>query len=152
MTTLVGGIPYSDAQVEVATAIYARWTQPGSWGKLFAIASVANTDRETSLNPKAIGDQDRAYNIGQWWWSPRGADICAEIGLDVRDGLLATGLAAMDYEFSGPMNNVLRRILACTTVEDAAEAFDRYYEIAGAPDAIARSRTLATAWAQHFGV
>jgi len=144
---IIGGAPYSSAQMAVARAIHDYFAD---WGTIFQIAAVANADRETSLNPKAVGDDKAAFNQYQWHWSPRGADILAETGIDVRDGVLQSGLEAARWEFNGPKHAAFMKIVSCATVEDASEVFCNLFEEAGAADAVARSRMLAAAWAAYF--
>lgn len=148
-SAIVGGIPYSGQQITNANIIFNYWRARGL-GTMLAIAGVANADRECSLNPKEVGDNGTAYNVAQWHWSPRGSNILAETGLDVRDGLLATGLKAMWYELNGGMRAVLGRVLACKSNEDASEALCEFYERAGAANAVSRARALATAWGNYF--
>jgi hypothetical protein len=141
---------YSTAQKTIAAAILSFWQNyVPAWT---AIAFVANADRETSLNPKAVGDNDKAFNIGQWHWIPRGAAILTGCGIDIRTASLENALIAMHWELTNVEIAAWAKIKACTTSTEAARATCEYYQRAGAADAPARSAELATMWAAHFGV
>jgi hypothetical protein len=159
MTTyVIGGVLYSAAQVAVARQIQdfcvseMPWQpQQGDIANMFSIAAVANADRETSLNPKAVGDSDTAFNLWQWHTARRAA-IKLKTGIDVWDQTAASALAAMKWEMGegGTYHSAFLKITACTTPETASVAWCESYEIASAANAVSRSQSLATAWAIFF--
>jgi hypothetical protein len=160
MTTyVIGGALYSAAQVAVANQIYdfatseMGWdSQQGDMAHIFAIAAVANADRETSFNAVIVGDQDTAKGLYQWH-APRRALIKLKTKVDVWDGTVASSLTGMRFEMTGTGGEygpAFEKIIACAAVEDASEAWCRYYEEASASNAVARSRSLATAWSKFF--
>lgn len=156
----VGGVAYTDDQAAVAQQVYEcclQWARQ-TFGTLnqgavtiFAIAAVANADRETSLNPKARGDNDTAGGLWQWHAERRNR-IKSATGCDVWDGTVESALAGMRYELGpgGGYHGAGLTITACSTPEDASESWCRDYEVAGAGNAVNRSRALATAWAAYF--
>ncbi|MGO9008072.1 MAG: phage tail tip lysozyme [Beijerinckiaceae bacterium] len=139
---------YSAAQIANAATIQSFWLNYAS--DPVAVGFVANADRETSLDPKAVGDNDTAYNIGQWHWQPRGAAILAGCGVDVRTCSLENALIAMHWELTTLETTAWAKIRACTTPQTAAQAICIYYERAGAANALARSAALAAMWGTHF--
>lgn len=146
--TLVGGVPYTDAQVSVAKAIYDGLA---SYPEIIRIAAVANGDREVSLIPTLRGDQDTAGGLWQWHGDRRSL-ILQKTGADVWDGTVDSALKGFAYETGegGEYISALAKMNDCTTPEDASQAWCQFYDVAGAADAISRSRTLATAWAAYF--
>jgi hypothetical protein len=141
---------YSAAQKEAAATIRSFWlnyvTDP------VAVGFVANADREDAFDVAAVGDRDMAYNIGQWHWQPRGAAILNGCGIDVRTCSLENALVAMHWELTNVEQAAFAAIKSCATPESAAQAICRYYERAGAANALARSTALATMWAEYFQV
>lgn len=146
--TNIGGVPYTDAQVAVAQAIYDGLS---SYPEIVRIAAVANGDREVSLIPTLRGDSDSAGGLWQWH-SDRRTLILQKTGADVWDGTVDSALKGFAYETGegGEYISALAKMTACTTPEDASQAWCQDYDVAGAADAISRSRTLATAWAAYF--
>jgi hypothetical protein len=143
--------PYSAVQVANAKTINSFWLNYAKpW---HAIGFVANADRETSLNPRAIGDNDTAFNIGQWHWA-RGQIILAKTGIDVRTCPLENALVAMHSELTQPWGcpKIWQEILATQSCTEAAVAICTLYERAGAADAQERSVALAAYWKAQFKV
>ncbi len=139
---------YNAAQKATAATIRSFWQNYAS--DAVAIGFVANADRETSLDPTAIGDDDTAFNIGQWHWQPRGEAILKGCGIDVRTASLENALIAMHWELTTTETAAWAKIEACTTAETAAQSICEYYERAGAQNALARSAALAMMWAAYF--
>jgi hypothetical protein len=141
---------YSQTQIANAKLIFSFWSNYVSEQQ--AIGFVANADRETSLDPKAVGDADMAYGIGQWHWSPRGQAILAGCGIDIRTASLENQLIAMHWELTHVETKAWKQILACKTIADAAQTICQAYERAGASDAQVSSAVKAWHWASVFGV
>jgi hypothetical protein len=140
---------YSTAQKAAATLIRSFWLNYAC--DAVAVGFVANACREDAFIVKAVGDHDTAYSIGQWHWQPRGANILKGCGIDVRTCTLENALVAMHWELTaGTEKNAWAAIRACTTVESAAIAICRYYERAGAKNALNLSATYASMWQAYF--
>jgi hypothetical protein len=140
---------YSAAQKAEAALIRSFWQNylPDP----LPIGFVANVCREDGFNIKAIGDKDTAFSIGQWHWQPRGANILKGTGIDVRTCSIENALTAMHWELTqGPETAAWAKINICTTATGAAQAVCKYFERAGAPNALALSAAYATMWETYF--
>ena len=151
--TLIGGVEYSDAQIANAKQIFEAFST--NYDEVMGVSAVANGDRECSLNPILRGDLDTAGGLWQWHKDRRDA-ILAAMGKDVWDGTVESAIEGFFWEtgVTGPKEwqEALAMMRAAQTIEDVSEAWCRFYEVAGAANAVARSRSLATAWAAFFNV
>jgi hypothetical protein len=140
---------YSAKQKSAAALIHSFWMNYTI--DAIAIGFVANVCREDAFDIEAIGDKDTAFNIGQWHWQPRGANILAGCGIDVRTCTLENALVAMHWELTrGNEQAAWAKIKACATAESAAQAICEYFERAGAKNALDLSATYATMWQKYF--
>ncbi len=100
------------------------------------VGILANADMESAFQPGAVGDTDTAFNVFQWHWSPRGENILARTGIDVRKETSPGRIvAALCFELDTTYPFVLAAIKGATTGADAAGKFCDSFEGAGAPDA-----------------
>ncbi|RQZ76075.1 hypothetical protein DF052_02660 [Burkholderia glumae] len=124
-----------------SAAAVSRLMEMG-WSKEQAVGLVANFWRESQLNPTAIGDNGRAYGIGQW--HPDRQDAFKKLfGTDIRSSTLDQQLQFANYELrSGGERDAGRRLLASTNALDAAAIASRYYERPKNADSEAQQRAL----------
>ena len=105
----------------------------------FIIATLTNTYAESDMTPKVIGDNDTAFSIVQWHWNPRGQRIFDNTRIDVRSETSISKLVdAMFWELQNVYPNVLKELQTATTGAQATQIFCKFYEIAGAANAIQR--------------
>ena len=108
------------------------------------IAALANGYAESAVTPKIVGDNDEAFSIWQWHWSPRGERILAGCGVDVRsETSIAKLVDALWWEIGTVFPETLAKLKSAMTGEDAARIFCAEFEGAGAANAAERRVTEA---------
>lgn len=130
-----------------AAAFYNEWLALGV-SIPFAIAMTTQAEFECAFNLAANGDKGEAWNAYQWHWTPRGANILAATGIDVRsERSIHRVVAAAWWELNGPLHKARDAIAACDNARSAAIAACALFEGAGAPNAAARRGLGAERWA-----
>ena len=97
------------------------WFQGRGWSHDQAAGLVAGFDRESGLNPQAVGDGGRAYGIGQWH-PDRQAEFAAVFGHDIRHSTLAEQMQFAQWELTAGPERKAGRALAATTSAGGAGA------------------------------
>ncbi len=88
----------------------------------------ANIETESKFNPKAVGDNGKAYGLAQWH-PDRQSEFKKAFGKDITDSSFAEQLAFIQYELTqGNEKSAGDKLRATTTPQEAAEAVSRYYE------------------------
>lgn len=131
-----------------AKAIYQALRNHGAQNPL-TIAALANTDMESAFKTTAVGDQGRAYNLWQWWWTPRGLRIYKATGIDVQtESSIPKIVDALFWEMTNvaAYADAYKSMQEAKSAEDAAETFCTYIEGAGAEDAKQRRAADAAWW------
>jgi len=112
-----------------------------------AIGILANGDMESAFHANAVGDHDHSFNVWQDKWDPRGADILAKTGTDLRaERDLGKIVSALWWEMTTKFAPMLNKLLATAGCEDCAEIFCVGFEMAGAANAALRRRMDAARW------
>ena len=108
-------------------------------GNHLVVAALANAYAESAMSPKIVGDNDEAYSIWQWHWTPRGERILAGFGVDVRTETSVSKLVgAFWWELGTVFPKTLAELTSATSAEDATRILCTEYEGAGAPNAADR--------------
>lgn len=114
------------------------------WTHEQAVGLVANLQRESNLNPRAVGDNGQAYGAAQWH-PDRQANFKAWAGKDIRDSSLAEQLQFVHYELTqGAERRAGQLLRAAQNAQQAGEIVSRYYERPGQADAEAARRGAAS--------
>ncbi len=113
-----------------------------------AYGFLGNEQCEDSFNGKLRGDKDTAGGEEQWH-GDRQQVILKGCGIDVWTASHADQLKAALWELQNIETAALAKIIASTTVTDAATAICEYLERAGEPGAIEERSTAAEAWAEY---
>lgn len=119
------------------------------------ICFIANFERETGLNPNAIGDRDSAFGLAQRHQARIDA-VRVALGFDIRllvlakKNTLALDLQATDWELRTFGYYGWDKINSCLTVEDSASQGCALFEKAGLREAEAQSALMATRWSQSY--
>lgn len=112
---------------------------------------IANAEAECAFDVKAIGDNDTAYGLHQWHWTPRGAAILAATGIDVRsEPTVEKHVEAAYWEFTHLFAATWAKVIASTTAADAGSLVCIEYEGAGAAYAPQRRAAMAERWLKFF--
>jgi hypothetical protein len=117
---------------------------------LFAAAMIAQSDAESSNDPKAIGDHGEAWGLWQWHID-RVVAIRHGCGIDIH--LLppvADQVKAMLWEMHHVEKSAYAKINACKTSYDAGMTACTAYERAGAPGQAVKRGNRAAFWAAYF--
>jgi hypothetical protein len=113
------------------------------WSHDAAAGLVANLQRESNLNPQAVGDNGRAYGAAQWH-PDRQANFKAWSGKDIRESSLMEQLQFVHYELTqGAEQRAGRLLRAAQNAQQAGEIVSRYYERPAQADAEAARRGAA---------
>lgn len=140
----------SKGQAPSGTAVQTAldyFTKRG-WTKAQAAGMVVNLSKESGLNPHAIGDNGRAYGIGQWH-AARQAAFKAWAGHDIRLSNLTEQLAFMQHELTQGTETAAGSLLkSAKTAAQAGAIVSKFYErpAGGSTEASARAG-IATALA-----
>jgi Phage tail lysozyme len=137
------------AYYATAATIYAFWLDAG-FSPAQAAGLLAQADAESSLNPKAVGDHDKAFGLHQWH-SERLALIKRGCGIDLKTlPPLADQLKAALWELEHPENGALLRIRMAKTAYEAGYDAARFWERPGSTLQYQKRGDKAEAWAVYF--
>ena len=142
-------------QIAVADSIRKFWNAKGAPLHLQA-AWIGNTEGETSLYPEQRGDHGKGLSITQWHWEPRGENILAATGIDVRDPRLPVEKAcdAIWWEINHAIGyrNIWKALQGSTTIETDIDIIVNHYEqSANRAEDIRKRTAFAKVWAAYFG-
>ncbi len=103
------------------------WFQAHGWTRGQAAGLAAGFARESAFNPGAVGDNGRAYGIGQWH-PDRQAEFRRWAGHDIRGSTLEEQLGFAQYELTEGKEQAAGRALAAanTPAEAGAVVSERY--------------------------
>jgi len=118
------------------------------WSQPQAVGIAANLHRESSFNPKAVGDSGKAFGIAQWH-PERQEDFRQWAKKPIQESSITEQLAFLDYELrQGKERGAGIRLAAAKTPEQAAEVVARHYE---RPANIENEVNLRTGLATRLG-
>lgn len=117
------------------------------WTRAQATGIVTNLDRESHLNPKAVGDRGEAFGAAQWH-RDRQENFRRAFGKDIRDSTLEEQLQFVQMELTTgtekAAGNLLKR---AGSPEEAAAVVSKFYERPANAEGEASSRAgQAKAW------
>jgi len=113
------------AKEEQAAMVYF---QAQGWTREQAAGLAANIKRESAFRPDAVGDEGKAYGIGQWH-PDRQAEFKKIFGKDIHGSNLEEQLAFMHYELTRGNERKAGNILRGTSnAAEAAAAVSSHYE------------------------
>jgi hypothetical protein len=141
---------YSPDQIAIATESFGFWKSTGlPW--VSCIGMLAMEDGETSFNPHAVGDRDKAFGPFQWHQDRIDA-IKAGCGIDVKTASHLDQLKGAQYELKyGWYKHVWSLLLTVTTISGAVMIGVSDYEQSGSQGRdITRRAALAQHWATVF--
>lgn len=102
--------------------------QAQGWSKEQAAGLAANIQRESNFNVSALGDNSKAYGIGQWH-PDRQAEFKKVFGKNIQGSSFEDQLAFMHYELTRGNERKAGNILRGTnSAFDAAAAVSTHYE------------------------
>lgn len=111
-----------------AQARAMAYFQAQGWSREQAAGLAANISRESAFNPGAVGDNGKAYGIGQWH-PDRQAEFKKKFGKDIQGSTLEEQMAFMHYELTQGNERKAGNILRGTTgAAEAAAAVSTHYE------------------------
>ena len=98
------------------------------WTREQAVGLVTNLDRESALNPEAIGDKGKAYGLAQWH-KDRQENFKKLFGKDIRQSTFEEQLQFMQHELTqGAEKFAGAMIRRSGSASEAAAAVSKYYE------------------------
>lgn len=109
------------------------------WSSAQSAGIAANLIKESSINPRAVGDGGRAYGIAQWH-PDRQANFTTAIGGDIRSSTLEQQLTFVDWELRNTESSAGNRLKQAKSPEEAAGIVSRFYERPKAVTAEMRER------------
>lgn len=109
------------------------------WTSAQSAGIAANLIKESSINPRAVGDGGRAYGIAQWH-PDRQANFTTAIGGDIRSSTLEQQLTFVDWELRNTESAAGNRLKQAKSPEEAAGIVSRFYERPKAVTAEMRER------------
>ena len=120
-----GKSPAGGSKEEQAAMAYF---QAQGWSREQAAGLAANIKRESAFRPDAVGDNGKAYGIGQWH-PDRQAEFKKKFGKDIQGSSMEEQMAFMHYELTQGNERKAGNILRGTTgAAEAAAAVSSYYE------------------------
>ena len=112
------------------------------WTKEQASGIAANLDKESNVNPKAVGDGGSAFGIAQWH-PDRQAEFKKVFGKDIQGSTLEEQLAFVQYELTQGREKAAGDALRkARSAEEAGSTVSKLYERPAAVAAEAASRAL----------
>jgi hypothetical protein len=142
--------PSGNVFFQNAARCFNKWIALGL-NPTVAYGLVANAEAESAFEVKAVGDNDTAYGVYQWHWTPRGAAILAATGIDVRsDPKIENHVAAAYWELTHLFAASWAQIQQAKTALDAGSLVCTMYERAGAAFAVERRGAMAERWLAYF--
>lgn len=98
------------------------------WSKEQAAGIVANLQRESRMNPHAVGDSGQAYGIAQWH-PDRQANFAKWAGKDIRQSTVEEQMQFVNYELTqGAERRAGMLLRASQSAEMAGHIMSKYYE------------------------
>lgn len=120
-----GKSPAGGSKEEQAAMAYF---QAQGWSREQAAGLAANIKRESAFRPDAVGDNGKAYGIGQWH-PDRQAEFKKKFGKDIQGSSMEEQMAFMHYELTQGNERKAGDILRGTTgAAEAAAAISTHYE------------------------
>lgn len=111
-----------------AQARAMAYFQAQGWSREQAAGLAANIKRESAFRPDAVGDNGKAYGIGQWH-PDRQAEFKKKFGKPIQGSTLEEQMAFMHYELTQGNERKAGNILRGTTgAAEAAAAVSTHYE------------------------
>ena len=102
--------------------------QAQGWSREQSAGLAANIKRESAFRPDAVGDNGKAYGIGQWH-PDRQAEFKKKFGKDIQGSSMEEQMAFMHYELTQGNERKAGNILRGTSnAAEAAAAVSTYYE------------------------
>ncbi len=137
------------AYYAAAATIYSFWLSAG-FSPAQAAGLLAQADAESSLNPQAVGDHDKAFGLFQWH-GVRAAAIKRGFGIDVKTlPPIEDQLKAALWELNHTEHGALMRIRMARTAYEAGHDACRYWERPGSTEQYAKRGDKAESWAVYF--
>jgi hypothetical protein len=129
------------AGVNGNTTTAIEYFQSRGWSRSQAIGIVANLQRESQVDPTAVGDNGQAYGIAQWHKDRQDA-FQKWAGNWIGNSTLEQQLGFVDYELRNGNERAAGSALAgASTPEQAADIVSRLYERPGGADSEAAARS-----------
>ncbi len=120
-----GKSPAGGSKEEQAAMAYF---QAQGWTREQAAGLAANIKRESAFRPDAVGDNGKAYGIGQWH-PDRQAEFKKKFGKDIQGSSMEEQMAFMHYELTQGNERKAGNILRGTSsAAEAAAAVSSHYE------------------------
>jgi hypothetical protein len=121
-------VPAPAAGGKGGQAAAMAYFQAQGWSKEQAAGLAANISRESNFRPDAVGDNGKAYGIGQWH-PDRQAEFKKKFGKDIQGSSMEEQMAFMHYELTQGNERKAGNILRGTTgAAEAAAAVSSHYE------------------------
>lgn len=120
-----GKSPAGGAKEEQAAMAYF---QAQGWSREQAAGLAANIKRESAFRPDAVGDNGKAYGIGQWH-PDRQAEFKKKFGKDIQGSTLEEQMAFMHYELTqGNERKAGNLLKGAAGADEAAAIVSKHYE------------------------
>ncbi|PLP96972.1 phage tail tip lysozyme [Cupriavidus pauculus] len=117
--------------------------QNRGWSRDQAAGIVANLQRESELNPGAVGDGGNAYGVAQWH-PDRQRNFKSWSGKDIRSSTLDEQLAFVHHELTAGLERAAGdRLKQAKSAGEAGDIVSRYYERPKDADGEASRRAIA---------
>lgn len=120
----------------------------GNWTPEQAAGIVANLEAESGFKHTAIGDNGKAFGIGQWH-PDRQAKFKKKFGKDIRQSSYQEQLAFVNWELNNNESSAGKKLRQSKSANQAGAIVSRYYERPAAVEAEAMKRS---AMAQNIHV
>lgn len=120
----------------------------GNWTPEQAAGIVANLEAESGFKHTAIGDNGKAFGIGQWH-PDRQAKFKQKFGKDIRQSSYQEQLAFVNWELNNNESSAGKKLRQSKSANQAGAIVSRYYERPAAVEAEAMKRS---AMAQNIHV
>lgn len=110
-----------------------------------AAGIVANIKHESNFNVNAVGDGGQAKGLAQW--HPDRQNALRKAGFNLND--FNNSLQAIDWELKNSEKTAYAKLMQASTPQEAAQAFDHYYERSSGSTTNSRMRTADAVYAQN---
>lgn len=101
----------------------------------------ANFTAESGLSPTAVGDNGKAYGIGQWH-PDRQAQFAKLFGMPIQKSTLDQQLAFARWELGNTEKGAQQKAEQAKTAQEAGAIYSRYYERPAQADQEAKTRGI----------
>ena len=102
--------------------------QAQGWSREQAAGLAANIKRESAFRPDAVGDNGKAYGIGQWH-PDRQAEFKKKFGKDIQGSSMEEQMAFMHYELTqGNERKAGNLLKGAAGADEAAAIVSKHYE------------------------